>query len=457
LRGLKTYLILIFILLCFSTQLSGQFYFGKNKVNYEVFNWNVLETEHFKIYFYDEEDWLAKIAAHYIEESYDFLADRFNHHIFKKTPFIIYSLPNFFTQTNIVPQILPESVAGFTEFFKGRMVVPYDGSLYEFLRVVQHELVHVFTYSKLEKVLRDHRKFNLYGPPLWFTEGIAEYWSRPWSTEADMMIADLMISGNFIDYNNIYVINNTFLMYKVGESMCKYLSETYGEEKLLLLLENWWKGKNFEKVVEYTFGKTLKSIFKDWQYSLKKRYFPTMAEWDYPGKFATRQSGKGFYVKPILVENHSDTGTIQEFVCKANQLGYSGLYRKPLNRTKHKENVVLKGERSSDFESLYLLRSSISANQLNELVFASRSYDRDALYILDLKTNKIMRTEKFDNIVSIVSPAFSRDGSLVAFAGAERNGQFDLYVFDVNRSELTRLTHDFYYDQGPAFSPDNRI
>jgi WD40 repeat protein len=440
--------------------LFSQFYFGKNKVHYETFDWNILETEHFKVYFHDQGEWLAEIAAHYVEESYDELENQFNHHIFKKIPLIIYNSPNYFTQTNVIPQILPENVAGFTEFYKGRMVIPFDGSLSDFLRVVQHELVHVFTYSKLTAVLRDHRKMTLYGPPLWFTEGLAEYWSRPWSSEADMMIADLMISGSFIDYDNIYAISGTFLMYKVGESLCKFISEEYGDDKILLIFENWWKEKSFERVVRYTLGKPLKQVFEDWQYSLKKRYFPTMADGDYPGKFSSRRSDRGFFVKPIIAEYATDTGVVQEIVYKANQLGYSGIYKRALNGHERghesDEHVVLKGERSSKFESLHLMRSSISSNKMGELVFASRSYDRDALYFLDLKTGDIERTEKFDNLVSVVSPAISPDGSLVAFAGAKKNGRFDIYIYDVSRRELKQYTNDIYNDRDPSFSPDSK-
>jgi WD40-like Beta Propeller Repeat len=458
LRNAKYVIILLVMLISLPVSLSGQFYFGKNKVNYETFEWNILETDHFRIYFYDEEGWLAEITAHYAEESYDYLESKFNLHIFKKTPLIIYSSPNYFTQTNVIPQILPENVGGFTEFYKGRMVVPFDGSLYDFLRIVQHELVHVFTYAKLTAELRDHRKLTLYGPPLWFTEGIAEYWSRPWSPEADMMIADLMISGNFISYENIYAISGTYLMYKVGESLCKFIAEEYGEDKLLLIFENWWKHKNFEKVIHYTFGKSLKTLFNEWQYSLKKRYFPTMAESDYPGEFAVRTSKRGFFVKPVIVETVTDTGIIEEVIYKANQLGYSGIYKKPLGGPNGKEKTVLKGERSSKFESLHLLRSSISASRLGELVFASRRHDRDVLYFMDLKNNKIERSESFDNLVSIVSPSFSADGSLVVFSGASKDGRFDLYIFDVRNADLRRLTEDLYDDRSPSFSPDgNRI
>ncbi|MEW5994013.1 MAG: hypothetical protein AB1744_06420, partial [Candidatus Zixiibacteriota bacterium] len=125
----------------------AQFYFGKNKVQYTRFNWQVMTTEHFRIFFYEDETLLAEIAAGLAEDAYRELAARFNHEIPEKTPVIIYSSPNYFAQTNVVPGLLPESVAGFTEFMKGRVVVPFHGSYYDFHHVIKHELVHVFTFS----------------------------------------------------------------------------------------------------------------------------------------------------------------------------------------------------------------------------------------------------------------------------------------------------------------------
>lgn len=54
--GKSTYLFLfaaIAVLLPFSAE--AQFYFGQNKVQYTSFDWQVMETDHFRIYFYAEE------------------------------------------------------------------------------------------------------------------------------------------------------------------------------------------------------------------------------------------------------------------------------------------------------------------------------------------------------------------------------------------------------------------
>jgi len=188
--NLQLLLIVLFILI--SSQLSqAQFYFGQNKVQYTRFDWHVMETDHFRLFFYLEEEEIARMAARIAEDGYRELASKFKHEIYSKIPLIIYSSPNNFSQTNVIPQLLPESVGGFTEFLKGRVVVPFHGSYFDFRHVILHELVHVFTYSKLEAVMSKQRMMQSAYPPLWFIEGIAEFWSTEWDSEADMILKDM--------------------------------------------------------------------------------------------------------------------------------------------------------------------------------------------------------------------------------------------------------------------------
>ena len=53
-----------------------------------------MTTDHFRVYFYEEEEEIAKVAASLAEESYRYLAIKFNHEVDRLVPLIIYSSPN---------------------------------------------------------------------------------------------------------------------------------------------------------------------------------------------------------------------------------------------------------------------------------------------------------------------------------------------------------------------------
>ncbi len=440
------------IILFFAKAGDAQYYFGKNKVQYTTFDWKVLSTPHFEIYFYPEEKEVAEIAGGLAEESYRFLEDKFNHHIEKKIPLIVYSTPPFFQQTNVIPNILPENVAGFTEFLKGRVVVPFNKSYSLFARTIRHELVHVFSYEKLSKVMRAHRKHNFRVPPLWFEEGLAEHWSGFQDSDGEMILKDLILSGKLVSLKNMGQVYGTYIMYKEGESFCNFLSEKYGDYRLSLIYDNYWKEGDFSKTVKMTFGKSLEELGAEWEYHLKKKYFPHIKNADLPDKRAKKLTFDGINLKPVIVKRGSEDW----IAFKSNKLGYSSIYLMSPKGEKEKLLTLVKGERSYEFESLHLLESKIDASEDGEIVFVSKRNEKDVLYVFDTKKMKIKRDISFDSLVALSSPSWSKDESKITFAGITDDGFCDLYYYDLKKDSLLRLTSDLYQEKDPCFSSDGK-
>ena len=299
-RILRIKCLLIFSLLVFVSTGYAQYYFGRNKVHYDDFDWHILKTEHFDIYYYPEMAELAEIGAAHAEESYRFLEDKFNHNINRRIPLIFYSNHSHFQQTNVSASLLPEGVGGFFEFLKGRVVIPYTGSMFQFRHVIRHELIHVFTISKVERILKDHRTTTYPELPLWFIEGLAEYWSEGWGPQGEMFIRDAVLNGYLVPLTQMYRIYGSFLMYKEGQAILKYLGEEFGEEKILQLIENIWKESEFTNVMKITIGLDYKEFDKKWLYHLKKQKFPLLADSDAPDMIAIQNTKGGFNVKPAF-------------------------------------------------------------------------------------------------------------------------------------------------------------
>ncbi|HDI83110.1 MAG TPA: biopolymer transporter Tol, partial [candidate division WOR-3 bacterium] len=127
--------------------LLSQYPFGQNKVQYKEYKWMTNETTHFTIYYHTGDEPLVSFGESVLESTYDFLKRDLFYREMKneeKIPVIIYGSHNEFEETNILLERIPESVGGFTESFKNRVVVPFDGSYKDFRHVLSHELVHVF-------------------------------------------------------------------------------------------------------------------------------------------------------------------------------------------------------------------------------------------------------------------------------------------------------------------------
>ena len=452
----RTTFILIIILLClsFSGDIYGQFYFGKNKVQYNNFDWQMMETEHFNVYFYSDEQDIAYIGARIAEDSYRKLAIKFNFEVLEKTPLIIYSTPTYFSQTNVIPSLLPESVGGFTEFMKGRVVVPFNGSWFDFDHVICHELVHVFTLARLDEETSRHSHNRWVYPPLWFIEGIAEFWSEDWDAEGDMIVRDLVLNGKLLPIEEFYRVRGTYFMYKLGQSVCQFIDSAYGSDKLTVLFDNWYKGRTFNDLIEVTLGDDLKEVSRKWEYSLKKKYYPQLETRGLPSMESMPLTKDGYSLSGVPMRWDDGDGEEDWIVYKANKLGYTGIYMKKADKSGDNIKTLLKGERSANYESLYLLKSGIDVHPSGLIVFSARSKHRDRLNIFDLRKDRVTRRIDFDSITTIISPRFSPDGKQVVFSGNGPDGFTDLYLCDVETGRLNRITSDVYYEATPAFTSD---
>ncbi|RMD92168.1 MAG: hypothetical protein D6813_06365 [Calditrichaeota bacterium] len=433
----------------------AQFYFGRNKIQYDNFDWKILKTTHFDVYFYPEMEELAKIGAALAEKAYTRLEGKLNHNIGRRIPLIFYSNHLHFQQTNTVPNLIPEGVGGFFEFIKGRVVIPANGSIHQFEHVINHELVHVFTHSKVNRVIKDHRKTNSARMPLWFIEGIAEYWSVGWDSQAEMIIRDAVLNNYIVPLHRMDQIYGTFLMYKEGQAICKYIAENFGEEKLLQLMENIWKEGTFSQIMKLTIGLNYREFDEKWLYDLKKNKYPLLENSDSPAMVTQTITRRGINTKPACYNKDGRDWVV--FV--SNRMGYSNIYRKPIGALLNmdKTEVLVKGERTSDFESFHLLRSKIDVNNDGKLIFVSKSGAKDAIYIFDVEKKRIVRKFQFDELVSLFSPCWSPDHHKIAFTGINFSGLSDLYIVDINSGALTKLTNDFYDDRDPAWSPDGNL
>lgn len=446
----------VFLLFTVAELQAQYFFFGRNKVQYEDFDWKVLRTEHFNIYYYGETETIAEIGAAYAEEIYSELAEKLNHVVTRKIPLIFYNTSIHFQQTNVTPGFIPEGVGGFFEFIKGRVVIPSTGSLSDFRHVIRHELVHVFMTNKVFRVLRDHRQPTDILPPLWFVEGLAEYLSTEVDAQAEMVMRDAVINNYFVGLKDIFRIYGSFLMYKEGQSFLEFVKEKYGAEKIPLILENFWLYKNFNDILEHTLGKSIEEIDNEWSYHLKRKYFPLLADKVPQEIGAKKLTDWGFNFSPVYFQT-KDSSFI---FFSANRDGYSSLYKLALDKNYNpadEPELILRGEKSDEFESFHLFQSSIDVSKNGLLSFVTKSGATDVIHFLNVNDNQVVKTFQRDFLISISSPKFSDDGEKIVFQAVDQKGFGDIYFYDIALDSLVRLTNDYYDDRDPCFGITDKI
>src|SRR2546430_7621080 len=101
-----------------ATPLAAQ-YFGQNKVQYRNFAFQIIQTDHFEVYYYPAERGPALDAARMAERGYSRLSRVLHHEFQGRKPIILYAPQSDFQQTNAISGELRERTGGVTGDWKG--------------------------------------------------------------------------------------------------------------------------------------------------------------------------------------------------------------------------------------------------------------------------------------------------------------------------------------------------
>jgi len=445
---LKRFSTTVAILVLLAGGASAQ-YFGKNKVHYESFDWRVYHSPHFDLYYYPEEEGLASQTALLAEQAYDRLARLLDHHPSERVPLVLYSAHPFFQQTNVTPELISEATGGFTDLYRSRVVLPYTGSVPDFRHVVAHELTHVFMLDILyggigpEHAMRSLGQMQM--PPLWFTEGMAEFLSTGWDSGAEQFLEDSVAGDYLYDLDSYF---GGFMVYKEGQAAIRYLVDNFGEGVLAELIAGTRRERSFDKSLEKRLGMDLKELSRQFRREASATAWRNMEGREDPARVAFplrehEKERKSFYRNPTL----SPRGDRVAYF--ADHKGEVNLY---LARVSDGEQIrrLVTGQRSMDLESLHPFDSGACFDPAGErLAFVALKGGRDELVIVDAEKGDEL--ERFrPPLDSMRHPAWSPDGGHIAFSGAT-GGVTNLWLLDLESGDWTRLTGDLADEQDPAW------
>jgi Tol biopolymer transport system component len=429
-------------------------YFGRNKVQHKEFKFEVLKTEHFEIYFYPEEREAAAQVGRLAERWRARLSQLFQHSLTTPQPIVLYASSPDFQQTNVVEGI-GEGTGGVTESLKRRVVLPMAGTLKDTDHVLGHELVHAFQYDIASRQRTDSMGSALEALPLWFIEGMAEYFSIGHiDPHTAMWIRDAARQDE--ELPTIHKLNDSrYFPYRWGQAFWAYVAGRWGDQRVGELLDAALQLRSTDAAFKRVLGLTSDEISKGWHEAIRAQYQPVLEATERVHRYGRLLAGsedarRGLNVSPSL----SPDGRRVVYFSQRGLLSVD-LYLADVETgqvIRRLVNTAIDGH----FTSLQFIGSVGSWHpQGRQFVFGAISNGRPELTIVDVERGERVREIPFPDLGEILNPSWSPDGQSIAFS-ATKGGFSDLYIYDLEASSLRQITSDAFAELQPAWAPDGR-
>ena len=426
-------------------------YFGRNKVQYGRFDFRIIQTEHFDVYYYPVERVAALDIARIAERSYAKLSRALNHTFEERKPIIVYASQADFQQTNTTGGEIDESTGGFTDFLRHRNIFPLSGSYEENQHVLQHEMVHQFQFD----IWSRGRVSGMQGiltanAPLWFGEGMAEYFSLgPVDPNTAMWLRDAANESKLPSAEDFY----RWFPYRFGHALVGYIGQRWGDEALGQITKLGSSG-GVESALQRVLGMSFPQLVDQWRDAVQKEYLPEVANRAKARTVAQellteKRTGGGWHLAPALSPDGSKIAYLSE-----KDFYFVDLWLADA-RTGKTEKRLLKSTYSGNYETFRFINSAESWSPDGKfLAVAAKHAGKDDIVIIDVDRNRTVRSIRLP-LAGVTAPTWSPDGAKLVFSGLA-GGLSDLYTINADGTDLTRLTNDKEADLHPVWSPDGK-
>jgi hypothetical protein len=449
-----------------------------------------------RLYFYERERAIAERAAASIEDSYRYLAEQFGYAPQKTFAYFLYSSYIEFLQTDLFP--VQEGVLGVTSPESLDLTLPYFGDHRMFEDVSTHELAHEFTVQKLLSVAyeADLPDAPLQYIPLWFIEGLAEYYAkRGLDPEAEVLVRDLIVNPNPDGYTLGDFFEDRFTdglwTYKVGQARCAFLEEQYGKgtiqhilEESPRLLRSQKRGgvTSFRALVSEVTGDRPSRISARFERWVKRRAFRSFLD---TSQDRVDMGALAQVEGLVQALSTSPSGQLLLYRSIDPDTGATSLFLVDRHAPADTTRVAIDG--SPGVESLHPVSGRNFDLNDTTVAFAAERGGRDVIYVqrfehdavpepcaetgprsgrvcrweveLELGPLKPLEVGR-KGILAVEALALSPNGRSVAFIGLAEDGRKDVFLIaDVTDPELSllRLTHDAFGEREVSFGPKSIV
>ncbi len=419
--------------------------FGKNRVQYQKFNWRYYQTENFNTYFSQDGLELGKYVAQVAEQELPQLEEFIEFGLQRRINIAMYNNFDEMQQSNIGLGIDWQNTGGVTKLVNNKMLLYFDANRNNLRRQIRQGIAGVLVQNVLfgDDLGEMAANQTLLDLPKWLTDGYIAYAGETWSTDLDDQLKSALLSGR---YNNFY----QFAFEKpllAGHAFWYYFGNKYGQSKTTYLLYLSRIYRNLNNASQRIAKKKFKAVLQDFMTDQSQLYFKDIRGRRIvpKGQLAiTEEIGKKDFIRfnanPLP---RSFTYAVVEFK--------QGKYSVVLNENFVNRKVLLQyGVRSREDEinPNYPILAWDGKGTRLAVVYSEKG--KLNLFVYDVVNRfKAVKQElhQFDQVQDM---KYMLNANTLIFS-AVKSGQTDIFVYNIEKQTVEQITNDVYDDLDASF------
>jgi hypothetical protein len=441
---------LVFVLLIISTGSLAQVNsveFGKNRVQYKKFKWRYYQTRNFNTYFNQGGLALGKFVAQVAEEELPQLEEFVEYGLQRRANLVVYNSFSDMKQSNIGIGIEWQNTGGVTKLVNNKVVIYNSGDLNN---------VRIQVRQGIAKVLVDNLLFGddlgefagnaaLLDLPQWLIDGYVAYAGEPWSAKLDDQLKSELLSG---EYKNFY----HFAFKKpelAGHAFWRFVADNYRKDNVtyFLYLSRIYKSLNSASM--RVTKKKFKELLAEFMEKETDKY-----QADLKGR---RNQPRGNVVAIEELKKDVDYYRFQANPIPRNNkyamVQYrKGIYRVILDDPAEKRKTLLKAgilNRQAEINPNYPIMAWDPKGSMLLVIYPEEGKIR--MFVYDLVKKLKLNKQEIEGFQLIQDAKYMLNNNTLVMS-AVKNGQSDIFTYNIKDRTVTQVTNDVYSDIDPSFA-----
>jgi hypothetical protein len=442
---------LIILILMFVGKLQAQFYygsqqeFGKNRVQYQPFNWTYYGFDRYQVYLYEGGQELAQYVAKRTEIELETIERKLDFQFEDKLQVLVYTNQGDFRQSNVgLSSEENGNLGGVTKISGTKFAVYFKGDHHDLNKQIRAGIAEVLINDMMYGGrARDMVKNStLLVLPDWYKKGLVSYLSEDWNIDLDNAIMDGINNDKYYSFNKLSGDEAV----QAGHALWNYIADSYGEASIPNVLYMTKVSRSVESSFSFVLGTTTQTIVYEWIDSFAKRNLNADTSRYLPKSdpiLAKPKDFRNYYQLKI-----SSDGKNVAYV--TNELSQYKVYVKSLEEDSKPKRIAKWGPK---IDRINDLSYPLLAWNPRGTVLAMINEKKGVIY---LNTYNLEEKETFSKPITGIEKindfGYSPDGKKIVFSGVKKGkGQADIFVYAINAGGLEQITNDVWDDNQPRF------